>query len=201
MGHCLPKGEKDPTKWTKKVCDWCGKEKELRITDANNGKVFFTCSRSCRGHMVGLMAKERWANYTPEQRKALVEKMHVGNSYTGEALVEYHRSQRPDRVAKFIMMTSAQTRIPKRKTSQGAYVHSKPATNPRLHADEWLPRGTCTVIAAHHEMLKDDPDRLTTDFMEKMCGVKCRCRVGKDNKQEVIEAEMTVDEVFERLSE
>ena len=31
--------------------------------------------------------------------------------------------------------------------------------------------GTCGVLETHHEVFKDDPDRLTTDFMVKMiCG-------------------------------
>jgi hypothetical protein len=51
--------------------------------------------------------------------------------------------------------------------------------NPRLDGEVWLPRGTCTLIAAHHEMLKDDPERLTTAFMEEICGVDCKCKVKK----------------------
>jgi len=31
----------------------------------------------------------------------------------------------------------------------------------------------CTMIKQHHEKMKDDPEHLTTDFMQKMLGRKC----------------------------
>lgn len=32
---------------------------------------------------------------------------------------------------------------------------------------------TCTIIREHHEEMKDDPEHLTTEFMQKMLGRKC----------------------------
>lgn len=32
---------------------------------------------------------------------------------------------------------------------------------------------TCTIIRGHHEILKDDPERLSSDFIQKIVGKKC----------------------------
>jgi hypothetical protein len=31
----------------------------------------------------------------------------------------------------------------------------------------------CRILKIHHELLKDDPERLTTDFIKKICKSKC----------------------------
>lgn len=31
----------------------------------------------------------------------------------------------------------------------------------------------CVILQVHEEDLKDDPERLTTDFMKKLIGVEC----------------------------
>jgi hypothetical protein len=32
---------------------------------------------------------------------------------------------------------------------------------------------TCKIITEHHEQMKDDPEHLTTDFIQKVVGEKC----------------------------
>ena len=32
---------------------------------------------------------------------------------------------------------------------------------------------TCTILKQHHEELRDDPEHLTTDFIQGLIGVKC----------------------------
>jgi len=34
-------------------------------------------------------------------------------------------------------------------------------------------KSTCTILKQHAEELKNDPERLSTEFMQKMIGVKC----------------------------
>ncbi len=43
---------------------------------------------------------------------------------------------------------------------------------------------TCNLIKKHHEEMKDDPEHLTTEFMQKLIGIKCkpkRINVTHDN--------------------
>ena len=35
--------------------------------------------------------------------------------------------------------------------------------------------GPCIMLMAHHEMLKDDPEHLTTQFLKELTGIKCHC--------------------------
>jgi hypothetical protein len=39
--------------------------------------------------------------------------------------------------------------------------------------DMKIPRNACTVIKAHHELMKDDSERLSTDFIQSTIGKKC----------------------------
>ena len=34
-------------------------------------------------------------------------------------------------------------------------------------------KSVCSIIHSHHETLKDDPDRLSTEFIQKMVGKVC----------------------------
>jgi hypothetical protein len=129
---------------------------------------------------MGKFMKDKWANLLPSERVAWKEKMCGGGS-GADNLIKYHNAKRPENVKKFVEMMS----VPPDATIDG----SKPVRyavkggsnkhNPRFDSDDWLPRGTCTMIAAHHEMMKDDPERLTTAFMEELCGVDCKCKLYK----------------------
>jgi hypothetical protein len=37
----------------------------------------------------------------------------------------------------------------------------------------YVEKQTCDIIKDHHEEMKDDPNHLTTEFMQKMIGRKC----------------------------
>jgi hypothetical protein len=50
------------------------------------------------------------------------------------------------------------------------------AQRKRYGTDPKTPTGreiTCEIIKKHHEKLKDDPDRLSTDFIQKIIGIDC----------------------------
>jgi len=167
-----------------KTCDWCGKTDWVSPQRARRGTRYYTCSKKCKAKMQGKFMKEVWANLTPEARNAWEAHLRSAwnadsrTHYTGQGLIDYHKALRPDRVKKVIEMMSAPTKAVGTKTRYAN--KGKANKNPRLQGDEWLPRGTCTMIAAHHEMLKNDPERLTTEFMEEMCGVDCKCKINKE---------------------
>lgn len=39
---------------------------------------------------------------------------------------------------------------------------------------------TCNILKAHHEELKDDPERLSTDFINQLIGTKCNVEDDSD---------------------
>lgn len=39
--------------------------------------------------------------------------------------------------------------------------------------DDGAYHGVCKIICKHHEEMKDDPERLTTEFIQKIVKVKC----------------------------
>jgi hypothetical protein len=127
--------------------------------------------------------KEKWANLTPKERgvwKANLKK--AAQDRGGNGFIQYYKKLRPAKVKKVIEMMNnpiESTQPGDRYTVKGK---SKKA-NPRLDGGEWMPRGTCTLIAAHHEMLKHDPERLSTEFIEKMCGVDCKCKISKKREK------------------
>ena len=93
------------------------------------------------------------------------------NRTTGKdnALSQYYRKLRKKTLPAAIEFYT--TPIPEKPSEQ----HIKNARQCRAKRAD-IPRGVCTLIQAHHEALKDDPERLTTDFMEEIIGVKCNFR-------------------------
>jgi len=161
------------------ICDWCGKTKEIYLKNSINTQ-FKACSASCKRHLMSKFMKDKWANLTQEEYEHWVDNQSDGHrGQEGKGLTDYHKSLRPAKVSKLIeMMKSPTKEVGSNKDRYTAKGKGK-TKNPRLTGDEWMPRGTCTVIAAHHEMLKDDPERLSTAFIQKMCRVDCKCKVNK----------------------
>jgi len=79
----------------------------------------------------------------------------------GSGLTEYHNRMRPMRVAGVIEIMSIP---PKKIMPNDRYV----CRHKNLRITHKMPMGVCTQIVAHHEMMKDDPERLTTEFIRKM---------------------------------
>ena len=53
--------------------------------------------------------------------------------------------------------------------------HTDPEFKERHH--QYSENNRCVkMLRLHHELLKDDPERLTTDFLVEMTGCKCRRR-------------------------
>ncbi len=164
-------------------CDWCGK-----IIDVHQYRLkqkFVTCSKECKYNMLREYMQDKWDNLTPEQRDVWTSKLGAkdrANDGNSNGLSAYHKSLRPARVKEVVEKMSQ----PAERTSPNGRNANKGQSgkyNPRTDPDHWLPRGTCTLIAAHHEMLKDDPERLSTDFMQKICRVNCGCRTKKEEPE------------------
>lgn len=157
------------------TCSYCGK---VQMVEASRLRpVFNTCSHKCRAKMMSVFMKDRWESLNPEQRAAWKAKL-GGGEHAGKGLSDYHKGLRPERVKKVIEMMST----PIAPTEAGGRWKVKGKSgkvNPRLDGEDWMPKGTCTLIAAHHEMLKHDPERLSTEFLEKICGVNCKCKIKK----------------------
>jgi hypothetical protein len=133
--------------------------------------------------------KKKWASVTPEKREEWVHNMLNSHENSGQGFIDYYKKSRPERVKKVIeLMTKPVEDVRPnqryagrrdKRIRRGIDKERVLKGNPRLDGKEWLPRGTCTMIAAHHEMLKHDDQRLTTEFMEEMCGVDCKCKIKK----------------------
>jgi hypothetical protein len=47
------------------------------------------------------------------------------------------------------------------------------AQKKRSGTDPDTPTSTCDIIKKHHEILSEDPERLSSDFIQKMIGIDC----------------------------
>ncbi len=52
------------------------------------------------------------------------------------------------------------------------FIESK--THKELKESESLKKQTCKILREHAEEMKDDPEHLTTEFMQKLIGIKCK---------------------------
>lgn len=48
-----------------------------------------------------------------------------------------------------------------------------PKTRNRINITHVNRRSTCNILKDHAEDLKDDPERLSTEFLQRIIGVKC----------------------------
>jgi hypothetical protein len=48
------------------------------------------------------------------------------------------------------------------------------AQRKRYGTDPDTPTNTCDIIQQHHEFLKDDPEHLSTDFIQNLIGINCK---------------------------
>jgi len=135
------------------------------------GRKHHTCSKECKHALIGVVLKEKWAKATPEQRAAHGQK--TGVNQNGNSLIEYHKALRPARVKRVLEYFNTPTDRSEFPRNARIREGTKGVTN---RYNEGIPMGACTIIAAHHELLKNDPERLSTAFLEDMCGVKCKCK-------------------------
>jgi hypothetical protein len=47
------------------------------------------------------------------------------------------------------------------------------AQRKRFGTDPDTPTSNCKIIKKHHEILKEDPERLSSDFIQKIIGIDC----------------------------
>jgi len=40
--------------------------------------------------------------------------------------------------------------------------------------ENWHNKCICKILKKHHEQLKDDPEHLSTEFLQKIIGIKCK---------------------------
>jgi len=75
----------------------------------------------------------------------------------------------------------------KQKEYNKTYNAKRYAKNPELlkeNFDKLHKAQVCKIIKNHHEDLKDDPERLSTDFIQRLIGIKCEPKK-KINENEI----------------
>lgn len=150
------------------TCDLCGKSFSVQRKTALRESNFHACPGECRNTLRSVYAKAAWAALTPEERE---NRLIINNSAKG--LRDYHKSLRPERVEKVVkFMSEPPKKMPAR------YRYTTTGVNHSRY-DAEIPQGVCTILAAHHEMLKDDPERLSTEFMQDIIGTNCQCKTKK----------------------
>jgi hypothetical protein len=140
-----------------KTCEVCGKEKVInpsRIT----GKTFFTCSKTCQYIMTGKLNKERWNNLTEEQREKQINRFSI-----------YHKNKRIG----FDKYWSAHNEKMLEHTVSVMKDH-KGMVKDHERAGLNISKNPCILLKAHAILLKDDPERLTSDFCQNLMGRKCK---------------------------
>ncbi len=139
-----------------KVCDCCGKEKEVYEKDIN-GILFFTCSDKCKIIMLGRHNKKLWENLTPEERERRICKLNSAPKNNGKGLTEFwkvHNEKMLDHTVKIMK-------------------EHKGIVSVKERADLKLSQSPRVLLKAHAEVMKNDPERLTTEFCKNLMGIKC----------------------------
>lgn len=119
--------------------------------------------------------REHWASKTPEDREIWISRMKEGrdpdNHNNANGLIEYHNLMRPERVAKAVEFLKEPPAGVDRNARKGSNHNRQEAG---------ISNGVCVLLAAHHELLKDDPERLSTEFLEGLIGIKCQCKMRRN---------------------
>lgn len=116
--------------------------------------------------------KKRWEN--PEERK----KISIGNkgrTHSEEARKKMSVKQKGKIVSEESRRNISEGQKGKTKSEETRRKMSI-AQKKRYGTDPNKPSGreiTCGIIKEHHEVLKEDPDRLSTDFIQKLIGINC----------------------------
>lgn len=92
--------------------------------------------------------KTAWSKSTEDERKTVVKQRGLINANGYKNLMNYHDSMRPKRVERIL---------------------SEIALGVRPHLS-----GTCAILTAHSQLLKDDPDKLTTEFLQNLIQSNCK---------------------------
>lgn len=140
-----------------KVCECCGKEKTLYESEYH-GKVFFTCSKECQYIMQSRNGKEKWANLSPKKRAEWINKITSSHACDGQGFIDYWAEHNEK------MLINTINALKNHKG--GISVHDRHNLK--------ISQSPCVLLRAHAIVMKDDPERLTTDFMQHLIGRKCR---------------------------
>lgn len=147
---------KTTTKVTR-VCECCGKEKTLYPSEIN-GKVFFTCSKECKHIMLGRNNKKMWAEMSPQKRAEWIDKINYGHSCDGQGFIDYwavHNEKMLEHTVNAIKNHTGGIQVKER-------INMKLSQSP------------CVLLKAHAIIMKDDPERLQTSFIQELIGIRCR---------------------------
>ena len=119
--------------------------------------------------------KKRWEN--PEERK----KISIGNKgkkHSEEARKKMSEVRKGKIVSEEIRRKMSEAGKGKTKSEEQRRKMSE-AQRKRYGTDPKKPTGrgiTCEIIKEHHETLKEDPEHLSTDFIQKIIGINCNKR-------------------------
>jgi len=119
--------------------------------------------------------KKRWEN--PEERK----KISIGNKgkkHSEEARKKMSEVRKGKIVSEEIRRKMSEAGKGKTKSEEQRRKMSE-AQRKRYGTDPKKPTGreiTCEIIKEHHKTLKEDPEHLSTDFIQKIIGINCNKR-------------------------
>ncbi|CAK0771139.1 hypothetical protein CCP3SC15_420005 [Gammaproteobacteria bacterium] len=66
-----------------------------------------------------------------------------------------------------ILVPRRKTKTPKTQKTLSSPILPRPMSCSQYHA-------CCTILKDHHDILKDDPERLSTEFIKKISGCECK---------------------------
>ena len=102
--------------------------------------------------------KKRWEN--PEERK----KISIGNK--GKKHSEEARKKMSE-------AGKGKTKSEEQRRKMSEAQRKRYGTDPKKPTGREI---TCEIIKEHHETLKEDPEHLSTDFIQKIIGINCNKR-------------------------
>lgn len=105
--------------------------------------------------------KEKWANLTPEQRKQWTDNINESHHCDGQGFIDYWADHNEKMLAHTV----------------NAIQNHKGGISVTERIDMKISQSPCVLLKAHAIIMKDDPERLTTDFLQNLIGRKCRTNV------------------------
>jgi hypothetical protein len=138
------------------VCDNCGKH--MFVTKSRTyGKKFFSCSITCRDILTRKCLKEHWDSMTPEQREERVRKI----TQTDDGHEKGFKAYWTKHNEKMVLLVATQL------------MHPKVIMTTRERKKANLSTNTCVMLKAHARVMREDPERLTSEFCQQIINKDC----------------------------
>lgn len=129
-------------------CSWCHKmfkrkKPYQKIISAN--EKYVACSKECQRYLSSIFQSKEWQSLSEKER----------NKFGGRFGMKYwYQNREAEQVAKVTKYLQANKRSQMAKVSR------------------YMPKKAETILKAHSEVLGNDPNCLTPEFMEKIIGKK-----------------------------